>query len=124
MRLYSIKYNYYEPPNFELCHELHQTILDTASDLAEAKTKAYNIGKSIQADLPGTSLDFDYTRARKRKKANSKTLCVVRYEDVVVGVLSLVLPSGEKLCSNCGSNPNDEPYCISAGPCPYCGHNI
>lgn len=124
MRQYSIKYSYYEPPNFALSYKMHTTMLDTASDLAEAKRKAYNIGKSIEEDLPGISLDFDFSKNRKKKKPNSTTLCVIRYEDILVGVLSLVLPKGEKLCPSCGSNPNEEPYCISSGPCPYCGHII
>ena len=124
MRKYIIQYNYYEPPNFALASSMHITNVDTASNLAEAKQKAYEISLAIQSDVPGVFLDFDYYVNKRKKKINSTTYCVVRFDDVLVGTVNIVLPKGEKLCKHCGSNPQDEPYCISSGPCPYCGNNI
>lgn len=124
MRQYIIQYNYYEPPNFAIASPLHIVNVDTASTLSDAKRKAYEISLAIQADVPGTSLDFDFYVNKRKKKINSTTYCVIRYGDVLVGYVKIVLPKGEKLCKNCGSNPHDEPYCISSGPCPYCGNNI
>ena len=45
--------------------------------------------------------------------------CIVRYHEYSTNIFKI-----EKICPNCGCNPQDEPYCMEPTHCPVCGSDM
>lgn len=121
---YLVKMRFFESPNFSMTSDGEEQVLaQTASkEMAVMFIEKYALevlqsycerSTTSIADLTkdsGFSVEYD-------EKDNF--ICTICYEKFTVCSFKI-----ERVCPNCGCNPNDEPYCMEPTHCPQCGYSF
>jgi hypothetical protein len=120
---YELKYHFFESPNFSLTGSPETVVLAQVENPESAKifAKAYaaevisSLGHPINSLKELTSDDvFGYTC---NVAGDYLTIMYGLDDPVIVARFTI-----EKLCPNCGCNPNSSPYYMEPTHCPKCGH--
>lgn len=120
---YEVKMRFFESPNFSMLSQGEEVVLAhlTTKEAAEAFVRfqvieilRYYCGYHIHdiCDIPADSgFSVDMT--------DKEAFCVIRYHEYATNIFNI-----EKICPNCGCNPQDKPYCMEPTHCPNCGTNM
>lgn len=120
---YELKYTFFESPNFSFAGEPETVVLARVEkeEVAQILAKAYaaevisSLGQKINSLKELKSDDvFGYTC---NVAGNYLTLFYGVEDPAVIAHFTI-----EKLCPDCGCNPNSSPYYMEPTHCPQCGH--
>jgi hypothetical protein len=120
---YEVKMRFFESPNFDIDSTGEEVVLArlTTKAAAEAFVRfqvieilRYHCGYHIHDvhDIPADS-GFSVDRS------DSNVFCTIRFEEHATNIFNI-----ERICPECGCNPQDEPYFMEPTHCPDCGFDF
>lgn len=120
---YEVKMRAFESPNFSMLSQGEEMVLArlTTKEAAEAFVRfqvieilRYYCGYHIH-DIHDIPKDSEFSV----DLSDPDVFCIIR-----CGMYSTNIFKIEKICPNCGCNPQDEPYCMEPTHCPICGKEM
>lgn len=119
-----IKMRFFESPNFSMTSDGEEVVLAKVPSQETARLFVNSYAIEVLKEYCGAALtrvedipdDSGFSVKYNGDGSVIQRICFNEYTACLFTI--------EKLCPNCGCNPQDEPYCMEATHCPQCGMEL